>query len=135
MKQLILLLAFATFGFSATANSDLQENMKLVGQSFRTIVMGIQAQAMTELELEASKTLQRALTDSASIFPDTANTPELQLRYTDLMNQTIQKAQELEDHIETQLGQDPQDLSQVIATFGELNTLRQMSHSEFKPQD
>ena len=108
--------------------------MKEMGASFKTVAIGLQGGTMTSVELEASETLQMGIAKASLHYPATANTDPLKIKYSQWMAELNKLALELEGAIEVAMTQSPQDLTETTRIFGEMNTLRQEGHAEFKDE-
>lgn len=132
MKQLILILSTVMAFGSVQANDDLAASMKIIGQQFKVIVAGIQAQSLSEDHLSAVEILQKEIATSAQFFPDKATTEAQKLEYSTLMNDLLIMAQDLETLMKDAMAIEPLDLSAVIQKFIEMDETRKKGHSLFK---
>ena len=59
--------------------------MKEMGAGFKVVAMGLQAGAMTNVELEASESLQMGIANASLHYPSTASTDTLKIKYSQWM--------------------------------------------------
>lgn len=68
MKNLLVLLTIL-FAHNAMAHGPLLDAMKEMGAGFKVVAMGLQAGAMTNVELEASERLQMGIANASLHYP------------------------------------------------------------------
>ena len=133
MKNLLILLTLL-FAQNSLAHGPLLDAMKEMGAGFKTVAIGLRNGNMTSSELEASEKLQMGIANASLHYPSTANTDALKIKYSQWMAELNKLGLELEEAIEVAMSQSPQDLSEAKRIFGEMNTLRQEGHAEFKDE-
>ena len=132
MKQILLtLIAIFAVG-TANANEDLAAAMKSMGEQFKTVALGLRAGKVTDVELKATEQMQRDISTSALIQPDTAKTTEEKLTYATWMAELMDASLRLEDSMETAMDAEPQDLTEAIKIYTEMGELRKKGHNAFK---
>lgn len=131
MKNLLILLT-VLFVQNSFAHGPFLDAMKEMGESFKTIAIGLQRGTVTSVKLEASESLQMGIAEASLYYPSTANTDPLKIKYSQWMAELNKLGLELEDAIEMAMAQNPQDLSETTRISGEMNDLRREGHAEFK---
>lgn len=132
MKTFATLITLLAFSTALAQEVTLKETMKSLGQNFGAFAQSIQAGQLQESDLELVENIQSFASQASLIYPETANTTELKLRYSELMAQLINKTLLLEKNVEEALVTDGTETSQARQTFIEINQIRQAGHQEFK---
>lgn len=131
LKLAVIILFFSITGYAGDLS--LEEEMKIIGAQFGVIAKAVnKAGAVSDQEIMAAKTIQRAVAGSALIYPDTADDDKLKVQYSQLMAQLMEKSLMMEDAIQAQISQNPQDLTAISGLLVEMNDLRREGHNEFK---
>ena len=108
MKLSLLFCAFITgFSFNSFANNlTLDEEMSLMGKQFKKLAVAIKrTKKVSEVELEAINIMQSSIANSGLLFPETADSDDLRLLYSNLMWQLMAKSLEMEGLIKEQMNQ------------------------------
>ena len=133
MKLLIAFFTlFITFNLSAHSNNDLAEEMKIIESQFKQIATSLQSGQISTMDIEAAETLQKAIVTASLIYPKTADSDSLKLKYSEWMSELTDLALDIEQTMESEVNNDPQDLSASIELFRLMNELRKKGHAEFK---
>lgn len=132
-----LILIFALFFQPNVFAGELQDNMKELGKLFSSVAKQIMKEnSITESTLVTIENCQDILelVFSKNIFPDTANTPELKMEYSKLMQETISANLVLIDEVKNSLSTGNKDLSKVKEALLTVNTLKGKAHDKFDPE-
>ena len=135
MKLSLLFCAFITgFSFNSFANNlTLDEEMSLMGKQFKKLAVAIKrTKKVSEVELEAINIMQSSIANSGLLFPETADSDDLRLLYSNLMWQLMAKSLEMEGLIKEQMNQAQQDMVRLDEVLTQMGQLRKKGHSEFK---
>ena len=133
MKMIVLAsLLIASVSFAQSA--DLNENMRAIGQTFRSVVGAMRGGELADVRGDVQE-LQMLVVEAKGFVPETVVglTGDLRdqalLSYKDLMTQLESKAYQLESAI----------IADDRATFGsvlrEMNQLRSEGHGIFNPRN
>ena len=132
MKALTILILMFSFQLASAQTPQLKDVMKEIGEQFKTIAIAIQSGEIKATDLDAVETLQTLVSQASMMYPATAETMELKLKYSELMNELMDQSLVLEDEAELAMAGSPQNLSNVKKIFGAINQTRQKGHEEFK---
>ena len=132
MKALTILILMFSFQLASAQTPQLKDVMKEIGEQFKTIAIAIQSGEIKATDLDAVETLQTLVSQASMMYPATAETMELKLKYSELMNELMDQSLVLDDEAELAMSGSPQNLSNFKKIFCAINKTRQKGHEEFK---
>ncbi|MCB9073146.1 MAG: hypothetical protein H6623_05960 [Bdellovibrionaceae bacterium] len=131
MFKSLLLLALLALSPLASADS-LKDIMSAMGNNAKMIALELKNTQLTQQSLDAAKTIDEEVVLADMIVPKTANTPDLENQYHQLMTRLKEQSSLLVIAIQESLKTDGKNTTDSAAIFKKMMAIRQEGHQLFK---